>query len=101
MKNPHYGCTVVAKDYLDLIPDYSVNGKPLVVFEMPTDTAYLSKDQVKDVIAQLQSWIDTGEWIKPKKKYCCVPKDKSWAFSIVEDPSVWRNKEDYERELYT
>lgn len=70
-EEPKYTCTTVKSDYLEL----HRSEKDTLVFDMPQSDAYLSKDDVKDLILELQSWVDTGDWVKPKKMYACIGKD--------------------------
>lgn len=45
---------------------------------------YLSPSQTKELIPQLQSFVDTGDWIKPKKKYVVISKTREWIRLIPE-----------------
>ena len=96
---PRFECIEEPRDTLDLS-----KGHQRIVFsakEHDRDvvlTFFLSKQDAIRLAAEIQSWCETGEFIKPKKEFCVVYKPNCYPVNtrIVSAESAEQAAEEYE-----
>ncbi len=73
MEGPRFNCSQNCFDGISLLENGPRSGLQVRVKEGGSyKTIFLSKKDASSLVAEIKSWIETGDFIKPKKKFAVV-----------------------------